>query len=174
MATKVSLIEVVDALEITTDEMSSFVSKRTGEVITLSHEVLHLAEEDANEDLPDWQEEDLRLAKAVLETTDWLGLPSKFEVHEWEIMHRFGQSLPEPGQCEEVLDALHGSGAFRMFKSTIRRLRLEDAWYAFRSSALERIARAWLSENGFEVQDDRRRPTPGNANPRSNPRPIPE
>ena len=52
MTTKVSLIEVVDALEIATDEVSSFVSKRTGQVVTLSHEAMHLAEEDSKDDLP--------------------------------------------------------------------------------------------------------------------------
>ena len=157
MTTKVSLIEVVDALEIATDEMSSFVSKRTGQVVTLSHEAMHLVEEDSSkDDLPDWQEEELRLARDVLESTDWLGLPSKFEVHEWEIMNRFGQSLSVPAQREEVLDAIHGGGAFRQFKSTIRRLRLEDTWFAFRSSAFEDIARSWLSEHGFEINEDGR------------------
>ena len=58
MATKVSLVEVVDALEIAADELSSFVCKRTGQVVTLSHEAIHLAEEDSKEDLPDWQEEE--------------------------------------------------------------------------------------------------------------------
>lgn len=157
MATKVSLVDVVAALEIAADEMSSFVSKRTGQVVTLSHEAMHLAEEDSKEDLPAWQEKELRLARDVLESKDWLGLPSKFKVHEWEIMNRFGQSLSVPAQREEVLDALHGSGAFRQFKSTIRRLRLEDTWFAFKSSALDEIARSWLSEHGFEINDDAQR-----------------
>ena len=156
MATKVSLIEVLDALEIANDEMSSFVSKRTGQVVTLSHEAMHLAEEDSKEDQPDWQEDELRLARDVLYSTYWLGLPSKFEIHEWEIMNRFGQSLSVPAQREEVLDAIHGSGAFRQFKSTIRRLRLENTWFAFRSSAFEDIAKSWLSEHGFEINDDGR------------------
>ena len=156
MATKVSLYEVVGALEIASDEMSSFVSKRTGKVVMLSHEAMQRAEEDSKEDLPDWEEEELRLAKDVLDSTDWLELPSKFEVHEWEIMNRFGQSLSVPAQCEEVLDAIHGGGAFRQFKSTIRRLRLEDTWFAFRSSAFEDIARSWLSEHGFEINEDGR------------------
>jgi hypothetical protein len=155
MATKVSLIEVIEALEISNDEMSSFVSKQTGQVVTLSHEAMHLAEEDSKKNLPAWQEEELRLAKEVLGSTDWLGLPSKFEIHEWEIMNRFGQSLSVPAQCEEVLDAIHGSGAFRQFKSTIRRLLLEDSWFAFRSSAFEDIARLWLNEHGFEITEDR-------------------
>jgi len=171
MATKVSLYEVVGALEIASDEMSSFVSKRTGKVVMLSHEAMQRAEEDSKEDLPDWEEEELRLAKDVLDSTDWLELPSKFEVHEWELMNRFGQSLSAPAQCEEVLDAIHGSGAFRAFKSTIRRLRLEDAWFAFKNSAFEDIARSWLDENGFEANDDRTSPNPSNVSTPSNPRP---
>jgi hypothetical protein len=78
----------------------------------------------------------------VLESTDWLGLPTKFEVHEWEIMNRFAQALSAPAQREEVLDAIHGSGAFRQFKNTIRRLRLEDTWFSFRGSAFEDMAKS--------------------------------
>ena len=89
MATKVSLSQVVEALEVASDEMSWFVHKQTGQVVMVSHEVMRLAEDDAEVDLPDWQEEELRVARDVLESTDWLGLPSKFDVHEWEIMNRW-------------------------------------------------------------------------------------
>ena len=75
-------------------------------------------------------------------------------MHEWEIMNRFGQSVAVPAQREEVLDAIHGSGAFRQFKSTIRRLRLEDAWFSYRDSAFEDMAKSWLDEHGFEIDDD--------------------
>ena len=154
MATKVSLSQVVEALEVASDEMSWFVHKQTGQVVMVSHEVMRLAEDDAEVDLPDWQEEELRVARDVLESTDWLGLPSKFDVHEWEIMNRFAQSVAVPAQREEVLDAIHGSGAFRQFKSTIRRLRLEDAWFSFRDSAFEEMAKSWLEDHSFEIDDD--------------------
>jgi hypothetical protein len=157
VATRVSLVEVIDALEFVADEMSSFVGRRTGQVVTLSHEEMRLAEEDSIEDLPDWQEKQLRLARDVLESTDWLELPSRFDVNEWEIMSRFGQSLPMPAQREEILDAIRGSGAFRQFKNAVRRLRLDEAWFAFRGSAFEEIARSWLSENGFEIIEDAQR-----------------
>jgi hypothetical protein len=153
MATKVLLSDVVEALEIAHDEMSSFVSKRTGEVVTLSHEVMHLAEADSTEDLPAWQEEELRLAKDVLGSSDWLALPSKFEIHEWDLMNRFGQSLSVPAQSEEVLDAIRGSRAFGVFKSTLRRLRLEEAWFAFKNAAFEDMARSWLEENELEIDE---------------------
>lgn len=154
MATKVSLSQVVEALELASDEMSWFVSKQTGKVVLLSHEAMRLAEDDSKADLPEWQEEELRMARDVLGSTEWLRLPSKFDVHEWEIMNRFGQSVSVPAQREEVLDAIHGGGAFRQFKSTVRRLRLEDTWFSFRSSAFEDMARSWLNDHGFEIDDD--------------------
>ena len=157
MATKVSLSQVVEALEVASDEMSWFVSKHTGQVVMVSHETMRLAESDANEELPDWQEEEVRSARDVLESTTWLGLPSKFDVHEWEIINRFGQSLSVPAQQEEIMEAIHGSGAFRQFKSTIRRLRLEDAWFLFKNSVLEDMARSWLDDHGFEINDDLQR-----------------
>ncbi len=140
MATKVSLSHAVEALELASDEMSWFVHKQTGQVVMVSDEVMRLAEDGGQTDEPNWQEEELRVARDVLESTDWLGLPGKFDVHEREITNRFAQSVAVPAQREEVLDAIHGSGAFRQFKSTIRRLRLEDA-RGFRSGA--RPLRTW-------------------------------
>jgi hypothetical protein len=154
MGAKVSLNQVIEALELASDEMSWFVSKQTGQVVMVSHEAMGLAEDDSKTDLADWQEEEVHTARDVLESTDWLGLPSKFDVHEWEIMSRFGQSLSVPAQREEVMDAIHGSGAFRQFKSTIRRLRLDDTWSSFRNSAFEDMARSWLNDHDFEIVDD--------------------
>jgi hypothetical protein len=48
---------------------------------------------------------------------------------------------------EELLDAIHGAGAFRNFKATLRRRRIEDAWFAFRAQALREIAIDWCAEN---------------------------
>ena len=45
-----------------------------------------------------------------------------------------------------------GAGAFRHFKSAVRRLRIEQEWFRFRESALEEIAKAWLEENGIPVK----------------------
>jgi hypothetical protein len=93
MKTTVSLREVVDALDIATDEMSSYVNRSTGQVLTISHEELQLAEEDTDPDMPDWQRDVVAEARKVLESKDWLELPSKFDINEWEIMDRFGRSL---------------------------------------------------------------------------------
>jgi len=48
------------------------------------------------------------------------------------------------------LNAIHGAGAFRAFRSAIRGLGLEQNWYQFRDQALEDIARRWLEEHKLQ------------------------
>jgi hypothetical protein len=73
----------------------------------------------------------VRVARTVLESGDCLALPDKFEIHEWALMERFSISEAREDRRDELLDAIHGAGAFRSFRSTIRRLGIEDEWFAF-------------------------------------------
>jgi hypothetical protein len=153
MRGKVSVLEVVDALELAADEMSGYVNRATGEVRALLYEELHLAEKHPDEGMPDWQQQLVREVRKVLASQDWLELPSTFDVHEWELMKSFGQSLSSPAHREAIMDSIHGSGAFRMFKSAIRRHGLEDAWFSFRRRVLEEMAKSWLEEHGLAVEE---------------------
>lgn len=78
-----------------------------------------------------------------------MALPDKFEIHEWEIMRRFADSRAEPARTE-LLDAIHGTGAFRLFRRSTERLGLREAWFTYRDDVLKEIAREWLRENGIE------------------------
>jgi Uncharacterised protein family (UPF0158) len=147
MATKVSLKEVVDALEMASDETHSYVNRATGQVITVTQQELDLAEEDSDRELVDWEQEAAAQVKSILESDDWLELPGTFDIHEWQIMEDFGRSLSSPSQRAAVGDAIHGAGAFRTFKAAIRRLGIEETWFAFKERALETIARDWLTSH---------------------------
>jgi hypothetical protein len=151
MPVKVSLSELVAALECAADEISTYVNVATGEVITVTHEDLRAAEADADPDMPDWQRETIAEAKRVLELDEWIEAPSKSEINEWKTMDLFGDSLPDEAQREEVRRAIRGSGAFRQFKVTIRHWGIEHAWFEFKRCHIEGIARAWLSARGLEV-----------------------
>ena len=149
MGTTVSIREVVDAFETASDETSSYVNRATGQVITVTHEDLRLAEEDPVPHMPAWQLEAVAEARRILDSDDWLELPDKFDINEWEIMDQFGRSLSAESERSAVADAIHGSGAFRNFKATIRRLGIEAAWFAYKTLALETIAQDWLAQNGL-------------------------
>lgn len=148
MPLPVSLNAVVQELEILTEQSVAYINRRTGELWTLSDEDIAMAEEeDVEEDeLPSWQAEMLPKTREVLGSDDWVRLPSKFDIHEWEIMRRFGDSLADAECAQKIGRAIHGRGAFRMFRSTVETLGLRDEWFEFRNRALLEIAREALDE----------------------------
>ena len=146
----VSLRDVLDEMELSSDEATGYINRKTGEIITLTDEVVALAEDpDAAADAPQWQKDLLPKAREVLASEDFIPLPSKFEIHEWAIMERFAQSLTDAAVSDELDAALHGRGAFRRFKDTVQRLGIADEWYRFRDAALEEIAVEFLETHGI-------------------------
>ena len=145
MTVIVSLREIVEAMELPSEEWASYLDPDTGEIVTVTDEDRRLLEEAASvEELPDWQQESVAKAREVLESERFLPLPDQFEIHEWAIMERFARSRDNAQERERLLSAIHGSGAFRKFRNSIRQLEIEEDWYAFRQAALEEIARTWL------------------------------
>jgi hypothetical protein len=144
----VSLRDIINELEMLTEERTVFLNKRTGELIVLSEEELSAAEEGADlGDFPEWQQELIVKAREVVESDDCLHLPSKFDINDYKIMEDFCYSIQDRTVGDTLLSAIRGSGAFRRFKDKIRSLAIEEEWYRFREKALEAIAIAWLEEN---------------------------
>jgi hypothetical protein len=143
----VSLRDVVEALDLQSDELQSFLDPDTGEIITFNEEEKHLAESGEWDTAPEWMQENLPKVKRALEDERMLALPDRFHIDEWRMMQDFAL---EEQQCRcrsELESAVHGAGAFRRFKDVIRRLGLEDSWYRYREAEFERVAREWLEEN---------------------------
>lgn len=94
------------------------------------------------------------MAKAIF--ADWdrfEKLPTKFDIHEWDIMHEFAESVEPERLNDELQNAIHGAGAFRYFKDTLRRHRREKDWHAYREEALRQIAIEWCEDNGIEYTE---------------------
>jgi hypothetical protein len=155
MAAKARLQDIIDALEIQFDEMPSFLELETGEVHTVHSELLRDAKiykDDEEPDLPEWQDDEWEVAKRIAFNfpVEFKRLPTKGEVDEWSIMEEFSQQVSAGRIREELVDAIHGTGAFRHFKSVINRQGMESAWYTFRAGALRQIAIDWCEENGVQ------------------------
>ncbi len=146
MATVISLREVIETLEMQGENCLSYLDPDTGEIVTATEEVRRLAEEpeESQDNLPEWQREMVRKVRAMLASSRCLQLPDRFRIHEWSIMNEFAEAQHSKQVRQELLEAIHGAGAFRMFQSTIRRLSIEKSWYCFREEALAEIARDWL------------------------------
>ena len=150
MRATVRLNDIVDALEMQSNESSSYLDLDTGKVETVSHDLLSMAEEpddDEEPDLPAWQKREWEAAKRIVFSDRFRKLPTKFDVHEWGIMEEFAHSVKPARIREDLLNAIDGSGAFRYFKDTVRRHGIEPDWYAFRANALREIAAGWCEEH---------------------------
>ena len=122
----------------------------TGEIILVTEDERTLAEEDTPvEEIPAWQRELMPKIRDALDGDRWLELPDRFDIHEWSIMEQFSRAQNSERMRRELLNAIHGAGAFRSFQNSIRGLGLEQSWYRFRDEALADIARRRLEEHNL-------------------------
>jgi len=152
----VRLEAVVDAMDLP-EEWEAFLDPATGEIDTVNEDdraFLDGEDEDWADEAPDWQREAAAQIRKVLDSGRALVLPGKYEIHEWDLMRRFSLSVEDPKVGDELLGAIHGTGAFRLFRMTTERLGLREEWYRYRDEAVREIARGWLEANGIEYSED--------------------
>ena len=85
---------------------------------------------------------------------DYLSLPSQDDIHEYDIMQEFCESVENPQHSSQLLRAIKGSGAFRRFKDLVNELGIEKRWFSFRRAAFREIAIEWCDDNNIEYIDD--------------------
>ena len=96
MTLPVKLKDVVDAFDEVGDELSHYMDKRSGEIFLITVEEMSAAEEDEPlSDYPDWRQESLVKAREILESDDFVQLPSQFDIHEYSIMERFAEGYED-------------------------------------------------------------------------------
>jgi hypothetical protein len=151
MSVVVSVTDIVAAMDGQSDDLTNFLDRSTGKIVPITGEDRQRAE---NEDvdvagLPASEREGVLKIRAVLDSSNFVPVPDKFEIHEWAIMERFAISQAVRSTRTALIDAIHGLDAFAAFKETVRGLGLEEAWFGFRQTAFEDIAKDWLDENGI-------------------------
>jgi hypothetical protein len=145
----VRLNEIVDALEMQSDESSSFLDLYTGQVETVSDALLREAAESGDEepDLPAWQKHEWEIAKRIVSTDRFQKPPTKFEVHEWAIMQDFSRLMESESIREDLLHAIHSPGHSGMSRPPFGGMASNQPGFAFRTEALRQIALSWCEEN---------------------------
>jgi len=157
MSVCVLLSKIVEALDIQSDEDSSYLDKITGEVISLKHDDFSVAEDgESLDDYAQWERENIQMAEKILNDChkNHLELPTKFDVHEYRIMEKFCFSIQDEEICETLCNAIRGRGAFRMFKDCIYRFEIADDWYKYRTKVLKEMAIDWCEANDITYEDD--------------------
>ena len=157
MKKQITLKTIIGKLEMVSEGMEFYLNTQTGETAFISEENEMYAEYDAEEmnDLADSEIEEAKMVKAIIESDDYVKLPSKYEIHDYSIMQNFGESIENEHASYQILNSIKGSGAFRKFRSTIDRLNLTKHWYVFKENAYYEIAAEWCEDNDIPYIDDR-------------------
>jgi Uncharacterised protein family (UPF0158) len=152
MPVVISLRDVVEALDLQSDELSSFLDPDSGEIITFNEEEASIAQADNWDNAPSWMRESLPKIKRALEDDRMLELPDQVHIDEWRMMQDFADEQADCHLRAKLADAVHGAGAFRLFRRTIAELGIEEIWRNYRNKAMERVARDWLEENNLRYR----------------------
>ena len=96
----------------------------------------------------EWQQEDMISAIDVVENFEnYIELPTKDEINEYDIMEEFCLTISDQRKQDSLLRAIRGKGAFRRFKDRIIELDIENQWYVYRGEQLKQIAIEWCRDN---------------------------
>jgi hypothetical protein len=151
----VSIRAVVEELDALIDEATAYLNRATGELRSFRDEEVSAVEDGELDLVPEWLEDELPVIREILESEEWLALPTRFDIHEWAIMDGFARSIEDADLRDELTGSIRGRGAFRCFKDVLYRRGIQESWCRFRAEALARIAVEWLDEHGVPyVRDD--------------------
>lgn len=149
MNIQVKLKDIIEEIEIQFEESRSFLNIKTGEIMLVTSEDLRAAEDEKPfEHLPEWEKENRMTAIDVVENFEnYIELPTKYEVNEYEIMENFCLTVSDQRKQESLLRAIKGKGAFGRFKDKIIDFEIENQWYSYRDECFKQIAIEWCQEN---------------------------
>jgi hypothetical protein len=159
MHPKAKLSDLIDALEFDLQESVTLFDRQEGRVVCVERHILRAFEEGHEDELgpvPDWQKEQLDIARAMANDDDqrFLDVPDKHGFHEYRHMERFIGTLGDTDDAEQLWRAIKGKGAFRFFKDTAHRLGVIDQWYRYRDDALKEFVIEWADANDVPYEDD--------------------
>lgn len=107
MGFPVKIGDIVEAIDLQTDETVAYLNKRTGEIVTiLGEEFNAAANQEPRNDSPEWERADMRMAQEILDNErDFPRLPAKDKIDEYQIIERFCLSIRD----RKISEALYVS-----------------------------------------------------------------
>ncbi len=127
--------KIIDGLDMNSDEIEVYFNLKNQElVMSYNYELDEDDEETFNDVL--------------------IRLPNQYEIHEYSMMESFMETIDDNILYNQLLIAIHGSGAFRRFKDTCINFNVIDKWYKYRDKKYKEIAIKWCNDNEIEYEDD--------------------
>lgn len=135
---KVKLQDVIDGIDMVSEDSTCYLDRETGEVLFIS-------------EIADYDDDILELLE---ERSDrFIEFPSQWDRNDYQTMVDFIESLPQRKEQNLLAISINGSGAFRRFKYTASELGLLDDWYRFLNNAHRELAIEWCEDNEIEYEE---------------------
>lgn len=132
----ISLKELTDKLEESSDSWSTYLNIETGEFISI----------------PDGTnfEQDPILLEKIENSQEYLKLPEQHELQDRQTMMDFVDTLNDDFVIMRLSSAINGPHPYRRFKDTAASFGLLPAYFDFRRKNLENIAKVWCEKNQIQ------------------------
>jgi hypothetical protein len=156
--------------DVSRDKFEYYLDIETGDVITISEEILReiesrlydndydeieddieYVEYDEEPDLPDWMEDEVELVMEVLldEERRYVHIPEREPQKTYKTMAEFIDTVENLMLKEELLQALNGKGAFRKFKDVLIHYPKErKRWHGYNAKAVKNEIIEWMNTLG--------------------------
>ena len=150
MADGISLSVVARAFEGREEGKRVFLHYQTGEIQSITEEGIALAESPDPPELAQEQQQTLRQIREVIGSPDWLEIPPRSRSREYHWMERFCVEMCDEDVQSEILELLHGKGAFGRFRAEIEHRGLQTVWQQFRRVLILEEAEGWLQDQAID------------------------
>ncbi|MDQ0232654.1 UPF0158 family protein [Metabacillus malikii] len=149
---KVKLENIIEGIEMQSDEIRSYLNLDTGEIAFVSEDARLIAEDGEDYDhLSEWQQDEVTLALDIVDNFEkYVELPSQYEINEYDMMESYCYSLTDLKLQDALLKSIHGKGAFRRFKDNVQRLGISEKWYDYRDMKYKEFAKEFCERNGID------------------------
>lgn len=137
----IKLSTLTEAMDFVLDEAIQEYDKASGEIHLIYD---GMVDGEINQELEEY----------ICESDDFITLPEKYEINDYEIMREFIYTLPNGKLQDNLLNAISGRGAFRRFREVLDDYGKTEKWYAYKEAAYEQIARDWAERNDIEIIED--------------------
>ena len=137
---KVKLQDVIDGIDMVSEDSTCYLDRETGEVLFISE----IADNDYDDDILELLEEG---------SDRFIEFPSQWDRNDYQTMVDFIESLPQGKEQNLLAISINGTGAFRRFKYTASELGLLDDWYRFLNNAHRELAIEWCEDNEIEYEE---------------------
>jgi hypothetical protein len=160
MKKSVDLNSLIEEMDMQLEDYTILVNKKTGEIVSVNSYNLRDVEDGEIEPpysgYQDWEKEELKICEEIIVNyDDYVDIPSKYDINEYEIMEDFCYSIEDDKLRNKMCQVINGRGAFRRFKDNIRYYGIEEDWYKFKEEGLKEIAIKWCKDNDIEYEDNK-------------------